>query len=331
MKLYFYLLFLGIVIFACKKKTEIKPAEIITKSEQPIVIPAKSPVNEDTVYVPVNEPEEVIEFSKFSAEAHRGGRGVMPENTIIAMLNASKLSNVTTLEMDTYITKDGKVVVTHDDYLNPLLMLTSDGKEIPLENSKKYPIFKMDYSDIKKFDIGTKILKDFPSQKKIKTYIPLLADLIDSVQNDIKSRNRKQLFYNIETKSTISGDNIVNPVPEVFVKLLMDVIEQKNISKYVVLESFDKRTLQIINKKYPLIKTSFIVSNRKTYEENIADLGFTPFILSPSADMVNSRLVTSAHLNGVKIITWTVNSAAEIKRLKDLDVDGVITDYPSLL
>lgn len=272
-----------------------------------------------------------VTFPSFSAEAHRGGRGLVPENTILAMKDAMTYPAVTTLEMDTHITKDGKVVVTHDDYLSPGFMLTPDGKEIPASDAKKYNVFQMDYQQLKTFDIGTKFHKDFPQQKKVKTYIPLLADLIDSVQNEIKVKNKKQYFYNIETKCSAKGDGISNPTPAVFVKLLMDVIKSKKIEQYVVIQSFDKRTIQIINKEYPNIKTSFLVNNKRTYEENIADLGFKPFILSPAFKMVDAELVRKAHADGIKIIPWTANTAEEISRLKSLGVDGVITDYTNLL
>lgn len=270
------------------------------------------------------------DFPAFSAEAHRGGRGLMPENTIIAMLDAMKYQNVTTLEMDTHITKDGNVVVTHDDYLSPAFMLTPEGNEIPKTDEKKYPVFQMDYSILKTFDIGTKINVGFTEQKKIKTFIPLLADLIDNVQREVKQKNRKQVFYNIETKCSPQGDGITNPTPEVFVKLLMDVIEQKKVTPFVVIQSFDKRTIQLIHQKYPKVKTSFLVANRKTYEENMADLGFKPFILSPEWRMVDTNLIEKAHADGVKVIPWTVNTAEDINRLKLLKVDGVITDYPNL-
>jgi len=271
------------------------------------------------------------QFPAFSAEAHRGGRGLMPENTILAMLNAMKIEGITTLEMDTHITKDGKVVVTHDDYLSPGFMRTSDGQDIPVTDAKKYPIFGMNYSELKQFDLGSKELAGFPRQQKIKTQIPLLEDLIDAVQKDIKTNKRKPYFYNIETKCDVKGDGVTNPDPETFVSLLMDVLKKKKILDYVVIQSFDKRTIQIINKKYPKVKTSFLVANKKTYEENIADLGFKPFILSPVSEMVNTELVKKAHEDGVKIIPWTANTAEEIKRLKDLNVDGIISDYPDVL
>lgn len=272
-----------------------------------------------------------LDFPSFSAEAHRGGRGLMPENTIIAMKNAMNFPAVTTLEMDTHITKDGQVVVTHDDYLSYKFMLTPDGKEISSKDNKKYNIFKMDYNELKAFDLGSKTYADFPQQKKVKTYLPLLSELIDSVQLEIKAKGKKQYFYNIETKCSEKGDGITNPTPAVFVKKLMDVVLSKKIEKFVVIQSFDVRTLQIIHKEYPNIKTSYLVSNKKSYEENMKILGFTPFILSPNFNMVNQELMKKAHADGVKVVTWTPNTAEDIAKMRALNVDGIITDYPNLL
>jgi glycerophosphoryl diester phosphodiesterase len=271
-----------------------------------------------------------VQFPAFSAEGHRGGRGLMPENTIVAMKNAIDLG-ITTLEMDTHITRDGKVVVTHDDALSPSFMLTPEGKEIPKEDAAKYKIYQMDYAELRKFDLGSKALAGFPEQKKVRSYVPELTELIDSVQQYIKATGKKQMFYNIETKCSPQGDNTLHPVPEQFVKMLMTVIEQKGIAPYVVIQSFDKRTLQILHQKYPSVRTSFLIANKKTFEENMQDLGFRPFILSPLYNMVDAGLVKKCHDNGVKVIPWTVNTKVEIDALKKLGVDGVISDYPNLL
>lgn len=268
------------------------------------------------------------EFPAFSTEGHRGGRGLMPENTIIGMRHAVDLG-VTTLEMDTHITKDGKVVVTHDDYLSPAFMLTPEGKEIPKSDAKKYPVYQMDYSTLKQFDLGSKPYPLFPEQQKIKTHIPLLADLIDDIQQYTKGK--KQMFYNIETKCSPKGDGIVNPGPEEFVKLLMDVITEKGITPYVVIQSFDKRTLQILHKKYPNVRTSYLVDNKKTVAQNLEDLGFDPFILSPAFKMVTADLVKQCHERKIKVIPWTPNTKEDIANLKQLNVDGIISDYPNLL
>ena len=270
------------------------------------------------------------EFPAFSTEGHRGARGLMPENTIMAMKKAIDLG-ITTLEMDTHVTKDGEVVVTHDDYLSPAFMLDANGKELPPGDAKKYPVYQMTYAQLKSFDLGSKPYPAFPQQEKIKTFIPRLEELIDSVQLYIAQSGKKQLFYNIETKCGPEGDGVLNPDPETFVKLLMGVLEKKGITPFVVIQSFDKRTLQVLNKKYPEVRTSYLVANTKSFEENMADLGFSPFILSPYYKMVNAELVRKCHDQEIKVIPWTVNSAKEIQELKDLKVDGIISDYPNLL
>ncbi|WP_342329480.1 glycerophosphodiester phosphodiesterase family protein [Pedobacter sp. FW305-3-2-15-E-R2A2] len=270
------------------------------------------------------------QFPAFSNEGHRGGRGLMPENTIPAMQYAIDLG-MTTLEMDTHITKDQEVAVTHDDYLSPAFMLDPQGQEIPKSDARKYAVFQMDYAALKQFDLGSKYYDAFPQQKKMKSYIPRLGELIEAVQQYLKETGKKQVFYNIETKCSPEGDGFLNPDPETFVKLLMEVIEKKGIQPFVVIQSFDKRTLQVLHKKYPKVKTSYLVANKKSFEENIADLGFKPFILSPMYQMVNAELVKKCHEQQIKVIPWTVNTPKEITELKALNVDGIISDYPDLL
>ena len=223
------------------------------------------------------------------------------------------------------------MVVTHDDELSPDFMLQPKGEQISKEDVKRYIVYQMNYSDLKKFDIGTKYYANFPQQQKIKTYIPRLAELIDSVQNYIVKNNQKQVFYNIETKCSEKGDDTLHPNPETFVDLLMAVIKEKGISPFVIIQSFDKRTLQVLHKKYPKIKTSYLISNKKSFKKNIEELGFDPFILSPEYKLVDEMLVRKCLENNIKIIPWTVNTSAAIQKLKVLKVDGIITDYPNLL
>jgi glycerophosphoryl diester phosphodiesterase len=269
-------------------------------------------------------------FPAFDTEAHRGGRGLMPENTIPAMLNAIDYG-VTTLEMDTHISADGKVVLSHDEFVNPLFTLSPQGKEITAAEAPKFALYKMKYADIAKFDVGSKYFSNFPQQKKMKVSMPLLSDLIDKVQGYLKASGKPQVFYNIETKCTEKDDNIYNPVPEVFVKLLMDVIEKKKISQWVVIQSFDKRTLQVLNKKYPHIRTSYLIQNKNTVAENLTDLGFTPFVYSPNYKLLSAELIKECHARGMKVIPWTVNTKEEIIQIKAMGVDGIISDYPDLL
>ncbi|MDB5003349.1 MAG: Glycerophosphoryl diester phosphodiesterase [Mucilaginibacter sp.] len=265
----------------------------------------------------------------FDVEAHRGGRGLMPENTIPAMLNGVRLG-ARTLELDTHITADGKVVVSHDGVMTAAIMQKPDGTNLTKAEEKQHVLYKMTYDSIRMYIEGVKNYPMFPQQQKVKTYKPLLADLIDSVEAYVKANHLKPVYYNIETKSKITDDNIENPIPAVFVKLLMDVINQKHITDRVIIQSFDVRTLQILHQQMPMVKTALLISTGD-YDTNIKLLGFTPTILSPEQKIVTADMVTTAHKNNVQVIPWTVNDEAAMKALADLKVDGLISDYPDKL
>lgn len=269
-------------------------------------------------------------FPTFAYEGHRGARGLYPENSIGAMKVAIDLPIVTTLEMDCHITKDKKVVVYHDDFLNPKFVTYSDGKELS-GNDDKGLIYDYTYDQLQKFDIGLKGNVDFPQQIKTATKIDLLADLIEESEKYANSKGKK-MFYNIETKSNEKKDNKAHPEPKEFSDLLLKVVYDKGIAPRTVIQSFDKRTIQYINKQYPSIRTSYLIDakNTKTPQELVADLGFKPFIISPNYKIVTKKFVDEAHKLGIKIIPWTVNTKEEIEALKALKVDGIISDYPNL-
>lgn len=266
---------------------------------------------------------------EFDSQGHRGSRGLMPENTIPAMRKALSLG-VTTLEMDCHITRDGQVVVTHDPHINHLYARTPAGADISKEESARYAIYQMDYAQVRAFDIGTKFYSLYPLQQKVRSYIPLLSELIDSVQTYVREQQRPQVFYNIETKSKAGGDHKLHPEPETFVKLLMEVVEKKKITPYVTIQSFDPRTLQVLHRKYPRVRAVYLVQEQKTLNEYLQELGFKPAILSPNYKLVTAELIKQCHDRQIKVIPWTVNTAEEIARLKSLGVDGIISDYPDL-
>jgi len=270
-------------------------------------------------------------FPPFSYEGHRGARGLYPENSIGAMKTAIDLSKVTTLEMDCHITKDNKVVVYHDHYLNPKFVQYTNGKPLSGKDNKGI-IYHYNYTDLAQFDIGSKFYEDFPEQKKVPTGIALLSDLIDEAESYAKEKRSTPMFYNIETKSKEGKDGEYHPNPQEFSDLLLQVIIDKGIASRTVIQSFDKRTIQYINRVYPQIKTSFLIGggNTKSIKELVKELGYSPFIISPHFSLVTPNFVKDAHKAGIKIVPWTVNDKKEIERLEALQVDGIISDYPNL-
>ncbi len=263
-------------------------------------------------------------------QAHRGGRGLMPENTIPAMLNAVKLG-ARTLELDCVISADEQVLVSHDLYMSADIMLKPDGSTIDKKDEKSYALYKMTYDSIRRFDAGTKPNPGFAQQHKMPTYKPLLAALIDSVEAYVKQHRLKPVYYNIETKCSPQTDNSYHPVPEKFVALLMEVIRQKGIQDRVIIQSFDPRTLRIVHRDHPAVPTALLIANKESLDANIQTLGFVPAIYSPYYLLVTADLVEKAHAWHMMVLPWTVNDDAAIKQMGELKVDGIISDYPDKL
>lgn len=267
----------------------------------------------------------------FDKEGHRGCRGLMPENTIPAMLHALDLG-VTTLEMDICITKDNKVMLSHDPYFNHDITTKSDGTFIDEKEEKNYKLYQMTYAETQQYDVGMKVNPRFPKQQKLPAKKPLLSDLLDSVQQYMMTRRKSFPYFNIETKTQPATDNVFHPGPEEFVDLLMAVIKEKGIENRTIIQSFDFRTLKYLHKKYPSIKTAMLIegSYKRSFEDQIADLGFTPTIYSPAYQLVTDELIRKCHDLNIKVIPWTVNEKAKIEELKKMGVDGIISDYPDL-
>ncbi len=267
----------------------------------------------------------------FDTQGHRGCRGLMPENTIPAMIAALDLG-VTTLEMDAVITKDNKVVLSHEPFFNHEITTKPDGNYITESEERSLNIFLMDYEEVRKYDVGMKPHPRFQQQKKMKVSKPLLSDLLDSVHAYMSQHKRPLPYFNIETKTTPLTDKVYHPGPGQFVETLMSVIMKKGIQERVVIQSFDFRTLQYLHEKYPTIKTAMLIEDfdKRGLKAQLDALGFLPTIYSPEYSLVTEELVKSCHEQKIKVIPWTVNDKATIDKLKSLEVDGIISDYPNL-
>ena len=264
-------------------------------------------------------------------QGHRGCRGLMPENTIPAMIHAIGMG-VTTLEMDVVITKDKQVVLSHEPFFNHEISTKPDGSFIEEKDEKNYNIYRMSYEEVKTFDVGLKPHPRFPEQEKMKAIKPLLADMFDSVKNYMMMARRPFPYYNIETKCLPSSDSIYHPEPGEFVELLMKVIKEKQLEEMVIIQSFDTRTLKYLHQHYPEIKTALLLEENDGEKtgEKINEMGFMPSILSPHYSLVTKELLNGWHLHKRKVIPWTVNDKPTIDILIKMGVDGIITDYPNL-
>jgi glycerophosphoryl diester phosphodiesterase len=268
----------------------------------------------------------------FDLQGHRGCRGLMPENTIPAFLKALDLG-VTTLEMDVVISKDKQVVVSHEPYLNAAYSISPDGKSVGKKEQKSLIIYQMDYVDVKRYDVGSNGNTSFPEQQKIKTYKPLLSEVIDQTEAYRKNKNLPSFSYNIEIKSEPSEYNKSQPEPAAFCDLVQSVLNNRVKADRVVIQSFDFATLkhwkqQADAGKYPTVRLAALVENLRSPEKNLDELGFKPAIYSPHFRLISQDKIARLHEQGIKVIPWTVNQRDDMKRLKKWGVDGLISDYP---
>ncbi len=273
-----------------------------------------------------NEPDANMEaFNQVEVQGHRGDRGNFPENSLPAFINAVK-KGADVLELDVVISKDKKVVVSHEPYMHNLYMLTPEGDSISEERQKSYNFYEMEYDSIRAFDAGSKGNKLFPDQKKQKTYKPLLSEVVDSVENYIAEKELEAVKYNIEIKSSENNYEKYQPKPEVVVDLVMEVMEEYEVP--FNLQSFDVNILNIANEKYPEVELGYLVSN-EGIEKNLEKLDFHPDNYNPNFKLVkNKAFVDSVKNKEMKLIPWTVNRKSDIKRMVELEVDGIITDFP---
>ena len=268
----------------------------------------------------------------FDLQGHRGCRGLMPENTVPAFLKALDIG-VTTLELDVVISKDRQVVVSHEPYFNSAFSIGPDGTPVGKSEEKSLNLYQIDYADIKRYDVGSNGNPAYPEQQKLKTYKPLLSEVIEQAEAYRRTKNLPAFSYNIELKSEPSEYNKSQPEPAAFCDLVQVVIRKQLAPDRITIQSFDFAVLKqwkqgIETGKYPAVRLAALVENLRSSEKNIAELGFKPDIYSPYYRLLSADKIAWLHEQGIKVIPWTVNQRDDMVRLKTQGVDGLITDYP---
>ncbi|TYO61631.1 glycerophosphodiester phosphodiesterase [Bradyrhizobium hipponense] len=288
--------------------------------------------------------------SAFDLEAHRGGRGLLPENTLPAFANALSMG-VDTLELDVGVTADGEVVVSHERGLNPDLARDATGAYVAPPGT---PFVKLQFAAVRSYDVGqirpdSAYAKQFPAQRAIPgTPIPSLGEVFALVRKSGNARVR----FNIETKIDPNHpDESLDP--QGFVAKLLGMIEAEGFAERVMIQSFDWRTLLLVQQQAPRIPTVYLTLQRGSAPTVVLDkasnwtAGFSPAdhggslprtikaaggaIWSPYFGDVTAALVSEAHSLGLRVVVWTVNKPEDMARMIETGVDGIISDRPDLL
>ena len=289
--------------------------------------------------------------SAFDLEGHRGARGLAPENTLPAFATALSIG-VSTLELDTAITKDGVVVVSHDARLNPDITRGTDGRWLnaPTRAVRELTLDDLEHYDVGRIRPGSKYSYSFPDQKRMDgVYMPTLAQVFELARRS----GNNEVRFNIEIKTSPKNpeDTLA---PEEFAKTLLALIKREGMGSRVIIESFDWRALKAVQALAPSIPTSYLSSQQRTLDNIAAGVpggsawtagiqfsaqGSIPkmvkaaggAIWSPNFHELGAEQVKQAHELGLQVIPWTVDKPEDMARLITWGVDGIITDRPDLL
>lgn len=261
----------------------------------------------------------------FDWQGHRGARGLYPENTLGAMELALDFP-INTLEFDVVITKDKKIVLSHEPWMSKVICLDPKGNKI---QGKEFNIYQMNYEEVERFDCGSFPHPDFPEQKKVRSSKPTLRKVITEIESKLKLKE-KEISYNIEIKSTLENERLgFQPPYQEFSDLVIGELKEILPTSKFSIQSFDWRVLKYIHHKYPEVKLVALKYGHFEVEKVIRELGFKPYIFSPWFKDLTKEKVKGFQKLGVKVIPWTVNELKDLKRVKEMNVDGMITDYPN--
>jgi glycerophosphoryl diester phosphodiesterase len=278
---------------------------------------------------------------------HRGARGLLPENTLPAFERAIELG-VDVLELDTGLTRDGVVVVLHDRTLSPDLV-RRDGHWI----EQRVPVRSLTLEQIRAYDVGryrpgSRADRRFGDQTSVDgTPIPTLADVLDLAAR----LGPASLQFNIETKLSPAAPGETAD-PETFARAVIEVVRAAGVEERTLLQSFDWRTLAIARAEAPAIRTSHLTAERDWLNNvergrpgasawlggiDVDDFGGSipkavkaagGAVWSPFWRDLSASAPEEAQALGLEVHVWTVNDPQDMRALKEMGVDGIITDYP---
>lgn len=288
----------------------------------------------------------------FDLQGHRGARGLRPENTLAGFAHAVSIG-VTTLELDTAVTRDGVVVVSHDSKLNPDITRDPSGQWLEAVGPA---IYSLTFAELLGYDVGrtkpgsgyARRFKDQVAQDGER--IPRLADLFALVATS----GNTDVRFNIETKLDPRTPDLT-PEPETFALALVAEIRKAGMEERAAIQSFDWRTLKVVQRAAPEIATVCLTTeqgrddnigaSRREPSAWLAGLDIRAFrgsvprlvqaagasVWSPDYTDLSADALEESHELGLLVIPWTANDPEDMARLVDLGVDGLISDRPDVL
>lgn len=236
------------------------------------------------------------EFKNPVVFAHRGACALAPENTI-SSFELAVAHGADAVELDAKLSKDGQVMVIHD----PTLERTTNGKGKVNEFTLK---------ELKKFDAGSKFSVGFSGER-----IPTLEEVFEHVG--------KKLLVNVELTNYKSPQDDLIP-------RVVELVKKHNMQQRVLFSSFLPKNLINIRVLIPEAAVAQLslpglpgMVTRSNCMRHVS-----PAIIHPYLTDVSARYVRKEHSKGRRVHVWTVNHEIDLRRMLELNVDGIFTDDP---
>lgn len=258
---------------------------------------------------------------------HRGCRGVLPENSIPAFLKATELG-CDFLEMDVVMSKDGELIVSHEPWMRHDLCQTPEGSGIPVEVERTFNLYEMTAAEIRRFDCGSLEDPEHPERDTRPTYKPTLRQVVSVVDDHALLSGVAPPSFNIEVKSDPALYGTFQPEPRTFALAVIAELDDLGITDRCLIQSFDPAILEVFHSERDDIPLAYLVEDGPDLKEQLARLTFVPAVYSPHFSMADEALLHAVRERNMELVVWTVNEPGDIRRMLDLGVDGIITDYP---
>jgi len=288
----------------------------------------------------------------FDLQGHRGARGLWPENTLGGFARTLALG-VAAVELDCGMSRDGVLVVTHDAHLNP--ECTRDARGTFLASPAPL-IHALSWSQLQGYDVGrlrpgSTYAAQFPEQQALDgERMPCLHDVLQLVRDQGAAHVR----VNVEVK-TFPEQPELTAAPERFAQALAQVVADTGMAARIIVQSFDWRILTQVRPLLPAV-TMAALTDQQPGEDTVRLHSAPPSpwlggldparfghslpslvqaigasVWSPDYRDLSALAVAAAQAQGLGVVPWTVNDPADMERLIDMGVDGLISDRPDTL
>jgi glycerophosphoryl diester phosphodiesterase len=291
----------------------------------------------------------ITDADRIAIYAHRGGRGLVPENTLWAYQFALTLG-VDYVDMDVNMTQDGVLIVYHDSTLNSNITQDESGQFV----TQAVPLRELTYGQIKRYHVGklnpaSTYRQFFPLQYQVPdARIPTLAEVIDFVKDNAGDK----IGFQIELKADPDDANQHPEFYRQFVSSFYRLLKEKHIINRTEVQSGTWSLLIDLQSYDRHIKTAYLTGDKTFKDEMVKCYGkklntssifkiiraYGGTVWGPLETELMLKDVQEAHRYGLKVVPWsnieierTAFDAQRVSNLIQWKVDGIITDRPDIL